>query len=185
VIFLLVDTDGRIVRFNDTTEELFGIADDESVRGSCGGRSSFRRTHSPVRGLLPRMNAGATSSRSEPSGWPRRQAARDPATVARVATATGTALADLRPGSDRARRPARGAEAQRDFLAVVARATPSLLDRRRARRDVALEGVNYAFRELTGYTDEEAIGAVLGSRRAAGAEQGGSAGVRGAGRRPA
>ena len=33
VVFLLVDLDGRIVRFNDTTEELFGVPDDENVRG--------------------------------------------------------------------------------------------------------------------------------------------------------
>ena len=49
--------------------------------------------------------------------------------------------------------------AQRDFLAVVARATPSLLIAVERDGTVTVEGVNYAFRELTGYTDEEAIGA--------------------------
>jgi PAS domain S-box-containing protein len=49
--------------------------------------------------------------------------------------------------------------AQRDFLAVVARATPSLLVAVERDGTVAVEGVNYAFRELTGYTDEEVIGA--------------------------
>ena len=47
---------------------------------------------------------------------------------------------------------------QRDFLAVVARATPSLLIAVERDGTVAVEGVNYAFRELTGYSDEEVIG---------------------------
>ena len=33
VIFLLVDAEGRVVRFNSTCEELSGFADDESIRG--------------------------------------------------------------------------------------------------------------------------------------------------------
>jgi PAS domain S-box-containing protein len=41
----------------------------------------------------------------------------------------------------------------------VARATPSLLIAVERDGTIALEGVNYAFRELTGYTDEEAVGA--------------------------
>src|SRR5207247_846421 len=49
-------------------------------------------------------------------------------------------------------------KAQRDFLAVVARATPSLLVAVERDGTVAPQGVNYAFRELTGYTDGEAIG---------------------------
>ena len=49
-------------------------------------------------------------------------------------------------------------KAQRDFLAVVGRATPSLLVAVERDGTVAPEGVNYAFRELTGYDDEDAIG---------------------------
>jgi PAS domain S-box-containing protein len=33
IIFLLVDDQGRIVRFNETCEQIFGYADDESTRG--------------------------------------------------------------------------------------------------------------------------------------------------------
>ena len=55
VIFLLVDTEGRIVRFNDSTQELFGVADDERVRGQAlVGRL-------PPRGG-PAGGAGATAS---------------------------------------------------------------------------------------------------------------------------
>ena len=49
-------------------------------------------------------------------------------------------------------------ERQRDFLSVVARATPSLLVIVDHEGVVTKEGVNYAFRELTGYNDEDAIG---------------------------
>ena len=60
VIFLVVDTEGRIVRFNETCERLFGYADDESVRGrhlgglrpggEPRGRADFCR---PERGRRP------------------------------------------------------------------------------------------------------------------------------------
>src|SRR5262249_38961565 len=49
-------------------------------------------------------------------------------------------------------------KAQRDFLTVVARATPSLLVTVERERSGAPEGVNYAFRELTGFSDDQAIG---------------------------
>src|SRR5206468_8672533 len=33
IVLMLCDDDGRMVRFNDTTEELFGYVDDEEMRG--------------------------------------------------------------------------------------------------------------------------------------------------------
>ncbi len=50
VIFLLIDPGGGIVRFNDQTERLFGIRDDDTVREKPWWDVFFRRRTGPVRG---------------------------------------------------------------------------------------------------------------------------------------
>ena len=79
VVFLLVDTEGRIVRFNASAEELFGITDDERVRGKLwwdvflpeenreGAQIYLRRMNegaerAPRRGRLDRRGRTAASS---------------------------------------------------------------------------------------------------------------------------
>jgi PAS domain S-box-containing protein len=162
VIFMLVDTDGRIVRFNDTTEELFGIADDERVHGRLWWEVFLPDDqHSVAEGYCARMNGGETQIQGR-AEWLAADGRRlvIQATVRRVIGGDGNVFL-LICGQDLTEVVGQREElmAQRDFLAVVARATPSLLIAVERDGTIALEGVNYAFRELTGYTDEEAVGA--------------------------
>jgi PAS domain S-box-containing protein len=162
VVFLLADMQGRIVRFNDTTEELFGIADDESVRGRLWWEVFLPDDQHPTaEGYCARMNAGETQIEGR-AEWQAADGRRlvIQATVRRVVGGDGNVFL-LICGQDLTELIGQREElmAQRDFLAVVARATPSLLVAVERDGTVAVEGVNYAFRELTGYTDEEAVGA--------------------------
>ncbi len=160
IVLMLCDDDGRMVRFNDTTEALFGYPDDEEIRGRFVSDAfvveedreavsdAFRRVH-PLRPVEVQ------------SRWLTREG--------RVRTIDAS-IAHIIDGEGLSRRILAGLDitdlveqreelkAQRDFLAVVARATPSLLVAVERDGTVAPEGVNYAFRELTGYTDEEVIG---------------------------
>ena len=160
IVLMLCDDDGRMVRFNDTTEELFGYVDDEEMRGRFvwdafvveedrdAVADAFRRVHPlrPVEVLsrwLTKEGAARTIDASiahiiDGQGLSRRILA-------------GLDITDLVEQREELK-------AQRDFLAVVARATPSLLVAVERDGTVAPQGVNYAFRELTGYTDGEAIG---------------------------
>jgi PAS domain S-box-containing protein len=162
VVFLLVDDDGRIMRFNDTTEELFGIPDDEGVRGKPWWDVFLPEEHrASAQGYAARLDAGETQieSRSEWQAADGRRLVID-ASVRRVLDGEGHVRL-LICGQDLTELVGQREElmAQRDFLAVVARATPSLLIAVERDGTVAVEGVNYAFRELTGYTDEEVVGA--------------------------
>jgi PAS domain S-box-containing protein len=161
VIFLLVDPDGRIVRFNDQTERLFGMRDDERVRGKKWWDVFLpEESRSAGRAFSAQMVAGATELADE-SEWVaaggRRLVIR--ASVLRVHDGEGN-LRYLICGQDLTQLVAqrKELEAQRDFLSAVGRATPSLLVIVERDGSVATEGVNYAFRELTGYDDPEAIG---------------------------
>jgi PAS domain S-box-containing protein len=160
IVLMLCDDEGRIVRFNDTTEALFGYVDDEEMRGRFvwdafvveedrdAVSDAFRRVH-PLRPVEVQ------------SRWLTRDGA---------ARTIDASIAHIIDGQGLSRRILAGLDitdlveqreelkAQRDFLAVVARATPSLLVAVERDGTVAPEGVNYAFRELTGYTDGEAIG---------------------------
>jgi PAS domain S-box-containing protein len=162
VVFLLVDMDGRIVRFNDTTEELFGVPDDEDVRGRLWWEVFLPDDQHPVaEGYCARMHAGETQIEGR-AEWQAADGRRlvIQATVRRVIGGDGNVFL-LVCGQDLTELVGQREElmAQRDFLAVVARATPSLLIAVERDGTVAVEGVNYAFRELTGYTDEESVGA--------------------------
>ena len=161
VIFLLVDPDGKIVRFNDTTEELFGIVDDERVRGKYwwdvflppenrGGAQAYCR----------RMAEGQDDLRAE-AEWQSATSERYTiaAFVRRVVDGDGN-LRYLICGQDVTEliRQRDELRQQRDFLSSVGRATPSLLAIVYADGTVAEEGVNYSFRQLTGYDDPDMVG---------------------------
>jgi PAS domain S-box-containing protein len=160
IVLMLCDDEGRIVRFNDTTEALLGYADNEEIRGRFlwdafvvaedrdAVGDAFRRVH-PVRPVEIR------------SRWLSRDGATHTidASIAHIVDGQGLRRRIV-AGLDITDLVEQGEElkSQRDFLTVVARATPSLLVTVERDGTVALEGVNYAFRELTGYTDEQAIG---------------------------
>ena len=161
VVFLLVDPEGRIVRFNDHTERLFGVRDDEGLRGKPWWDVFLPEEHRPgAQADCARMNAGADELTAEAewhAGEGQRRVIRS--TVLRVHDGDGN-LRFLICGQDLTELVAQRAEleTQRDFLAAVGRATPSLLVIVDRDGVVGPEGANYAFRELTGYSDEDAIG---------------------------
>src|SRR5581483_639007 len=161
VVFLLVDPEGRIVRFNDHTERLFGVRDDEGVRGKPWWDVFLPEEHRPgAQADCARMNAGADELTAEAewhAGEGQRRVIRS--TVLRVHDGDGN-LRFLICGQDLTELVAQRAEleTQRDFLAAVGRATPSLLVIVDRDGVVGPEGANYAFPELTGYGDEDAIG---------------------------
>jgi PAS domain S-box-containing protein len=160
IVLMLCDDEGRIVRFNDTTERLLGYQDDEDVWGRFlwdvfvaeqdrpAVRDSFARVH-PLRPVDVQAR------------WVTREGA------VRVVEAS---VAHIIDGQGLHRRIVAGLDVtdliaqreevrtQRDFLSVVAAATPSLLAVVESDGTVATEGVNKAFAEATGYDDETAPG---------------------------
>ncbi len=160
IVLMLCDEEGRILRFNDTTEELFGYVDDETMHGRflweafVAGEAralvahAFRRVH-PLRPVD--VEARWLTKDGE----------------ARIIDAS---IAHIIDGQGRHRRIVAGldvtdliaqrehARAQRDFLTVVAAATPSLLAVVEPDGTVAVEGVNKAFVAATGYDDDTAPG---------------------------
>jgi PAS domain S-box-containing protein len=161
VIFLLVDPGGGIVRFNDHTERLFGIKDDDRVRGRKWWDVFLpEENRADAQSYSRQMNAGADQLTRE-SEWQALDGSRlvIRATVLRVFDVGGN-LRFLICGQDLTELVAkrRELEEQRDFLTAVGRATPSLLMIVHEDGVVASEGVNYSFRELTGYEDEDVIG---------------------------
>ncbi len=161
VIFLLIDPGGGIVRFNDQTERLFGIRDDDTVRGKPWWDVFLPEENRPgARAYCRMMNAGADQL-TEEIEWVARDGRRlvIRATSQRVRDGDGH-LRFLICGQDLTELVGqrRELETQRDFLSAVGRATPSLLVIVDRDGTVAAEGVNYSFRELTGYDDAAAIG---------------------------
>jgi PAS domain S-box-containing protein len=161
VVFLLIDPGGGIVRFNDQTERLFGIKDDEAVRGKQWWDVFLPEESRPgARGSCRMMNAGADQVTDE-AEWLARDGRRlfVRSTSQRVRDGDGN-LRFLVCGQDLTELVAKRKEleTQRDFLTAVGRATPSLLVISNRDGTVAPEGVNHAFRELTGYSDEDAVG---------------------------
>jgi PAS domain S-box-containing protein len=161
VIFLLIDPGGGIVRFNHQTERLFGVKDDETVRGKQWWDVFLPEESRPgARAYCRMMNVGADQLTDE-AEWVARDGRRlvIRATSQRVRDGDGN-LRFLICGQDLTELVAkrRELETQRDFLTAVGRATPSLLVITNRDGTVASEGVNHAFRELSGYSDEDAIG---------------------------
>jgi PAS domain S-box-containing protein len=160
IILMLCDDEGRIVRFNDTTEALLGYADTEEIRGRFlwdayvveedreAVADAFGRVH-PVRPVEVRSRWLSQDGRTHTID----------ASIAHIVDGQGLRRRIV-AGLDITDLVEQGEElkAQRDFLTVVARATPSLLVTVERDGTVAPEGVNHAFREMTGYTDEQVIG---------------------------
>lgn len=160
ILLMLCDDEGRVVRFNDTTERLFGHVDDEEIRGRFlwdafvveedrdAVADAFRRVH-PVRPVdvhgrwstkdgAVRMIDASIAHIIDGQGLHRRIVA-------------GLDVTDLIEQREEARQ-------QRDFLSVVAAATPSLLAVVEPDGTISAEGVNRAFATATGYDDDEAVG---------------------------
>jgi PAS domain S-box-containing protein len=161
VIFLLVDPEGGVVRFNDHTERLFGVKDNDEIRGRRWWDVFLpEENRADAQSYSRQMNAGADQLTRE-SEWQALDGSRlvIRATVLRVFDVGGN-LRFLICGQDLTELVAKRSELeeQRDFLTAVGRATPSLLMIVREDGVVASEGVNYAFRELTGYEDQDVIG---------------------------
>jgi PAS domain S-box-containing protein len=160
-LFLLVDTDGRIVRFNDTVERMFGVRDDERVRGLPWWDVFLPpENREAAQNHCAQLGSGTEQIQAE-AEW------QSPDGVRRVIDATAIRVVDdegntryLICGQDVTERIHQQEElrAQRDFLSVIARATPSLLAVVEADGTIAEEGVNPAFAAATGYADEHAIG---------------------------
>ncbi len=161
VIFMLTDPTGGIVRFNDHTERLFGVKDNADARGRKWWDVFLpEENRAAAEDACRRMMAGADQLTAE-SEWlgldGRRLVIRT--TLLRVFDGEGN-LRFLICGQDLTELVAKRQEleTQRDFLTAVGRATPSLLIIVHDDGVVAPEGVNYAFRELTGYEDADVIG---------------------------
>ena len=160
IVLMLCDDQGGIVRFNHTTERLFGYPDDEQIWGRFlwdayvaeedreAVAEAFRRVH-PLRPVEvearwltkdgdTRVIDALIGHIIDGQGLHRRIVA-------------GLDVTDLIAQREEARR-------QRDFLSVVAAATPSLLVVVEADGTVAAEGVNRAFADATGYGDNRAVG---------------------------
>jgi PAS domain S-box-containing protein len=158
IVLMLCDDQGGIVRFNETTAKLFGYADDEHMWGRFlwdayvaeedreAVADAFRRVH-PLRPVdvearwltkdgETRVIDASIAHIIDGEGLHRRIVA-------------GLDVTDLIAQREEARR-------QRDFLSVVAAATPSLLAVVEADGRIAAEGVNRAFVDATGYDDETA-----------------------------
>jgi PAS domain S-box-containing protein len=154
--FLVIDYDGRVIRFNDTMSQVSGIADDERVRGrywwdvfvdeadaaevsALTAAVSLERHHHRFRGRDGTIVATWTLTPvSDSEGVPR-------------LVLTGADVSERVRQEEELRR-------ERDFLAIVARSTPTLMCTVDADGIVTDRGVNAAFTSATGITDEQAIG---------------------------
>ncbi len=160
IVLMICDEQGGIVRFNDTTERVFGHPDDERIRGrrlwdafvTEADRGAVERAFHQVHPLRP----VEIQARWVTDGGVERVI---DASIAHIIDGEGVhrrVVAGLDVTDLIAQREA--ATQQRDFLAVVAAATPSLLAVVDADGTVAAEGVNRAFAHATGYDDDTATG---------------------------
>ena len=155
--FLVIDYDGRIVRFNDTMIHACGVADDDRVRGRYWWdvflepedaaeaseltasvtvdehQHRFRTRHGGALVVAWRF-APVVDSVGEPR-----------------LVLTGTDVSERVRQEEELRR-------ERDYLQTVARSTPTLMCAVDAEGVVTERGVNAAFTSATGVTDDEAIG---------------------------
>ncbi len=163
IVLMICDEEGRLIRFNDTTSELFGHTDDETTQGRLlwevfpveddreALREAFERVH-PLRPVEIESRWVA-----EDGGVRRIEAS-----IAHIIDGegrhrrivAGLDVTDLIEQREEARR-------QRDILTVIAAATPSLIAGVEPDGRVAAEGVNRAFADATGYDDDTAPGRVF------------------------
>jgi PAS domain S-box-containing protein len=154
--FVVVDLDGRIIRFNDALVAASGIEDDGRVRGRSFA-SVFVAAHD--RQMVARLVAERRAGRHE-HHWLGRQ-------TDLVVEWSMMSISDehgqqrlLITGLDVSERSRHEAEIQRerDFLSIVGKATPSLLCVVDADGTIDERGVNLAFTTATGIDDATAIG---------------------------
>ena len=180
VIFLLVDIDGRLIRFNDTAQELFGFPDDERVRGKLWWEVFLPGGPAPGGGgvLLAHEGGGAPDRGPLRVADGRRSAAGDQRVPATGGRRRGQRpRVDLRPGPDGGDPPARGADGPARLPGRRCPRDAEPAHRRRAGRDGRGRGcqlrVPRADRLHRRGGDRREV---LGSRRPAGAGRRGSGG---------
>jgi len=155
--FLVIDYDGRIVRFNDTMVRACEIEDDDRVRGrywwdvflepADAAEASELTANVAVGEHQHRFRAPA--GRQLVVAWsfaPVVDSLGEPRLVL-----TGTDVSDRVRQEDELRR-------ERDYLQTVARSTPALMCTVDADGVVTERGVNAAFTTATGLTDDDAVG---------------------------
>jgi PAS domain S-box-containing protein len=155
--FLVVDYDGRIVRFNDTMAAACGIGDEETVRGRFWWDVFVTAGDAAEANALTAAAAtGEHQHRFHAAGggeivvaWsltPVADSQGEPRLVL-----TGADVSERVHHEDEIRR-------ERDFLSIVGRSTPTILCVVDEDGIVTDRGVNAAFTAATGITDAEAIG---------------------------
>jgi PAS domain S-box-containing protein len=154
--FCVLDTDGRVIRFNQTLERASGIADGEDAR-----RRHFAELFAAPPDADAIRSALARGSVEGAYDFP----AADGET--RIVEWWSTPVVD-EGGRERVlvcgldvterRRHEEELRRQRDFLSLVAGATPTLMCTIDREGGIAAEGVNRAFAASLGYDDPEAIG---------------------------
>ena len=155
--FAVVDPEGRVVRFNDALAAVSGIRDDERVRGRLFAKVFVTARD---RGEVMRLIAQDVEGRHE-HFW----VGRDGSDLAVEWSLIPIADEHGRPrllitGLDVTERSRHQEELarERDFLASIGRATPSLLCVVHSDGTVDRRGVNLAFRTATGVDDAMAVG---------------------------
>ena len=155
--FLVVDYDGRIVRFNHTLADACGVVDEEPVRDRYWW-DVF---------LVPddRAEASAVTAAVSPHQQQHRFRSADGGELVVAWSLTPVSDSQGEPRlvltgadvSDRARQED-ALRRERDFLSIVARSTPTLLCAVDSEGIVTERGVNAAFTSATGITDAQALG---------------------------
>ena len=161
VVFLIADTEGRIVRFNQTCEQLFGHLDDDSVRGKLFWDVYLPpEHHGRARSTLERLRRGERLVEGEgkwltaDGGYRIMQWQTTPIVDGRGRDRFLVSALDV---TERIRQQEELRQ-RRDLLDVIAKATPSMMAVVDGDGTVAEEGVNQAFHLTTGYGDAEAVG---------------------------
>jgi PAS domain S-box-containing protein len=154
--FLVIDYDGRVIRFNHTMAEVCGIADDDRVRGRYWWDVFV---HQDDAAEVSALTAAVSLERHQ-----HRFRGRD-GTIVAIWALTAVSDSEGEPrlvltGADVNERVRQEEELrrERDFLEIVARSTPTLMCTVDADGIVTERGVNAAFTSATGITDEQAVG---------------------------
>jgi PAS domain S-box-containing protein len=155
--FLVIDLDGRVIRFNDTMAEACGVADDDRVRG----RHFWDVFPVPEDADESRVLTAARATGEHEHRWRAANGGElviawtmipinDSQGVPRLVI-TGADVSERVHHADEIRR-------ERDFHEIVGRSTQTLLCTVDVSGVVTERGVNAAFTAATGYDDEQAVG---------------------------
>jgi PAS domain S-box-containing protein len=154
--FLVLDYDGRIVRFNDTMTAACGIADDDRVRGRYWWDVFLAEGRAEASALTAVASPGEHQHRF-------RSAAGGDLVVAWSLTPVSDSQGEPRlvlTGADVSERVRHEEELRRehDFYSTISRSTPTLMCVVDSDGVVTDRGVNASFTSATGVTNEEAAG---------------------------